>query len=428
MTAFSGNIHTNDDSNGQIVRAGKQSLFFHYVFLLFFFNVEYCFILNRYLLRTQTSSVDQSAIIAWKEELNMNESRSDFKKKRIWKRVLLISLLGILVAAGGLMWGAYNDVDSTMNAVFNAVDTRDKREDEVSFSETQPISFALLGIDSYGDELEEMGGRSDTIIIVTINPETKQTTLVSIPRDSYTEMVDYQTDIYNEYNDKITHAYAFGGTEMALNSIQEFLNIPIDYYVEINMYGLADLVDAIGGIEITSPLTFDYNDAYFVEGETVTLQGWDALAFARMRYDDPQGDTGRQLRQQMVIKAIVDKLLSIEGISNYQDILTAVETNMRTNLTFENLIDIQKNYSDSITEYSQLNIAGEEMYMEDIYYNYVHPEERLRISNLLRDELELEQVTLDDMNLSDADIQYGYGDSNSPGNEVTLEEDSNNSY
>lgn len=92
---------------------------------------------------------------------------------------------------------------------------------------------------------------------------------------------------------------------MALNSIQEFLNIPIDFYVEINMYGLADLVDAIGGIEITSPLTFDYNDAYFVEGEKVTLQGWDALAFARMRYDDPQGDTGRQLRQQMVIKAIV---------------------------------------------------------------------------------------------------------------------------
>ena len=140
-----------------------------------------------------------------------------------------------------------------------------------------------------------------------------------------------------------------------------------------------------------------------------------------------QGDTGRQLRQQMVIKAIVDQLLSIEGISNYQDILTAVETNMRTNLTFENLIDIQKNYSDSITAYNQLSIAGEEMYMEDVYYNYVYPEERLRIANLLRGELELEKVKLDDMNLSDADIQYGYGDSSSD-SDVTLEEDGNNSY
>ena len=67
------------------------------------------------------------------------------------------------------------------------------------------------------------------------------------------------------------------------------------------------------------------------------------------------------------------------------------------------------------------------MYMEDIFYNYVHPEERMRISNLLRDELELGKVTLADMNLSDADIQYGYGDS-SLDSDVTLEEDGNNSY
>ena len=340
----------------------------------------------------------------------MNESRSDFKKKRIWKRVLLISLLGIMVVVGGLMWGAYNDVDSTMDAVFNPVDTEDKREDEVSFSETQPISFALLGIDSYGDELEEMGGRSDTIIVVTINPQTKQTTLVSIPRDSYTEMVKYQPDSSDEYNDKITHAYAFGGTEMALNSIQEFLNVPVDYYVEINMNGLEDLVDAIGGIEITSPLTFEYEGTSFKAGDTAILQGREALAFSRMRYDDPEGDTGRQQRQQLVIKAIVNQLLSIEGIPDYEVILSSVEMSMRTNLTFENLVDIQKYYSDSIISYEQYVISGENIYMEDIYYYYVQPEERLRISNFLRDELELEHVSLNDINVSNADLQFRYRD------------------
>ena len=340
----------------------------------------------------------------------MGDSKSSFKKKRIRKRFLLIFFLGVLVVSGGWMWQAYNHMDSTMDAVFYDVETRDKREDEVSLSAAQPISFALLGIDSYGDELEEMGGRSDTIIVVTINPQTKQTTLISIPRDSYTEMVNYQTDSSDEYNDKITHAYAFGGTEMALNSIQEFLDVPVDYYVEINMHGFEDLVDAIGGVEITSPLTFEYNGADFKAGDIATLHGWEALAFARMRYDDPQGDTGRQQRQQLVIKAIVDKLLSTEGISNYEAILSSVEMSMRTNLTFENLVDIQKYYSDSITSYEQYLIAGEDMYMEDIYYYYVQPEERLRISNLLRDELELEQVSLDDMNMSDADLQFGYGD------------------
>ena len=340
----------------------------------------------------------------------MKDSKSSFKKKRVRKRVLFLFFLGVFVVSGVWMWQSYNNMDSTMDAVFYDVGTQDKREDSVFLSAAQPVSFALLGIDSYGEELEERGGRSDTIIVLTINPQTKQTTLVSIPRDSYTEMVNYQTDNNNEYNDKITHAYAFGGTEMALNSIQEFLDVPIDYYVEINMDGLEYLVDAIGGIEITSPLTFEYDGASFVAGDTVTLQGGEALAFARMRYDDPQGDTGRQQRQQLVIKAIVDQLLNIEGISNYEAILSAVEMSMRTNLTFENLVDIQKHYSDTITSYEQSVITGEGIYMEDIYYYYVQPEERLRISNLLREELELDQISFDELNLSDADLQFGFGD------------------
>lgn len=340
----------------------------------------------------------------------MDDSKRSVKKKRVRKRLLLLFFLAVLVVTGSWMWQAYNHMDSTMDAVFYDAETQDKREDPVSLSAAKPISLALLGIDSYGDELEEMGGRSDTIIVVTINPQTKQTTLISIPRDSYTEMVNYQTGINNEYNDKITHAYAFGGTEMALNSIQEFLDVPVDYYVEINMDGLEYLVDAIGGIEITSPLTFEFDGASFKAGDTVTLQGREALAFARMRYVDPKGDTGRQQRQQLVIKAIVEQLLNIEGISNYEAILSSVEMSMRTNLTFENLVDIQKYYSDSITSYGQYVIAGEKICMEDIYYYYVQPEERLRISNLLRDELGLEQVSLDDLNLSDADLQLGFGD------------------
>lgn len=102
--------------------------------------------------------MDQSAIIAWKEELNMNESRSDFKKKEnLEKGLAHPPCSGIMVVVGGLMWGAYNDVDSTMNAVFNAVDTEDKREDEVSFS--KPNRYPLHCWESIvtETELKEMG-------------------------------------------------------------------------------------------------------------------------------------------------------------------------------------------------------------------------------------------------------------------------------
>ena len=230
-----------------------------------------------------------------------------------------------------------------------------------------------------------------------------------MPRDSYAEMVGYETNLYPEYNDKITHAYAFGSTQMAINSIQEFLNVPIDYYVEINMQGLHDIVEAIGGIELTSPLSFEFEGSSFIEGETKLADGWDALAFARMRKEDPEGDLGRQNRQRMVIKAILDKLISIDSVTNYKKILSAVEVNIQTNLSFEDLLDIKSGYVDALDNFTQLSIAGEELYYDEIYYYYVDPEERLRMANTLRNELEIEEVQFSDMNLSDADASFGYG-------------------
>ena len=244
---------------------------------------------------------------------------------------------------------------------------------------------------------------------MTINPITNKTTLVSIPRDTYTEMVGYETEIYGKYSDKITHAYAFGSTEMALNSIQEFLNVPIDYYVEINMQGLHDIVEAMGGIELTSPLSFEFEGSSFVKGKTFTANGWDALAFARMRKEDPEGDIGRETRQRMVIQAILDKLMSIDSVTNYKKILKAVEVNTQTNLSFNDLLSIKSGYADALETVHQDTLTGEDAYYNEIYYYYVDPEERLRVSNLLRDELELDHASISDINLTDVDLESGYG-------------------
>jgi anionic cell wall polymer biosynthesis LytR-Cps2A-Psr (LCP) family protein len=162
-------------------------------------------------------------------------------------------------------------------------------------------------------------------------------------------------------------------------------------------------------------LTFEFEGSSFIEGETVTADGWDALAFARMRKEDPEGDLGRQNRQRMVIKAILDKLISIDSVTNYKKILSAVEVNIQTNLSFENLLDIKSGYVDALDTFTQLSIAGEELYYDEIYYYYVDPEERLRISNTLRDELEIDQVQFSDMNLSDADSSFGFGQMTSAG-------------
>lgn len=124
--------------------------------------------------------------------------------------------------------------------------------------------------------------------------------IISIPRDSYTEIIG------KGKKDKINHAYAFGGINMAVKTVENFLDIPIDHYIEVNMEGFKDIVDAVGGIEVNNDMEFKYGE-HFNKGE-IHLNGDQALLYSRMRYNDPRGDFGRQMRQRQVIQAVIKKV------------------------------------------------------------------------------------------------------------------------
>ena len=340
----------------------------------------------------------------------MDETRKGKQgKKRIW-RVIFTILLVVMVGAVAYLFKAYSDIGSTAESIYNSVNVNEMREEAIEVeTATQPISFLLLGADTGSAEEERTEtGRSDTIIVCTVNPNTKTTTLLSIPRDSYAEIVGYSDvyDYYGDYYDKMNHAYAFGGTEMSINTVQEFLNVPIDYYVEVNFDGLVDIVDAVGGIEITSPLTFDFYGPQFIEGQTQTLTGYDALQFSRMRKQDPEGDLGRQKRQQMVIKAILDKVLTMGTVVNYKNILATLEDNVQLNMSLDEILSIASGYRKSMENFQQFYVEGEEMYIDEIYYYYVDPQERLRLSNILRTELELPEITIDEISTSANEPYY----------------------
>lgn len=340
----------------------------------------------------------------------MDETRKSRKgRKRIWKVIFSI-LMVMMVGAVAYLFKAYSDIGSTADSIYNSVNVNEMREEAIEVeTATQPISFLLLGADTGSAEEERTEtGRSDTIIVCTVNPNTKTTTLLSIPRDSYAEIVGYSDvyDYYGDYYDKMNHAYAFGGTEMSINTVQEFLNVPIDYYVEVNFDGLVDIVDAVGGIVVTSPLTFDFYGPQFIEGETRTFTGFEALQFARMRKQDPEGDLGRQKRQQMVIKAILDKVLTMGTVVNYKNILATLEDNVQLNMSLDEILSIASGYRKSMETFQQFYVEGQEVYIDEIYYYYVNPEERLRLSNILRAELELPEVALEDISTSGSEPNY----------------------
>jgi LCP family protein required for cell wall assembly len=295
------------------------------------------------------------------------------------------------------------DVNNTANNIFNSINTENKRESQVVIEATQPISFVFLGVDNGAQGREEDVGRSDAILIGTVNPKTRTTTLVSIPRDTYALMDGYDTEYGELFYDKLTHAYAYGEAEMAINSIQELINVPIDYYVELNMQGLIDIVDALGGIEVKSPISFEERGYTFVAGKTYEMDGQQALVFARMRKFDLEGDYGRQKREKLVIKAMMDKILQFDTVLNYESLLKTLDKNVKTNLTLNDMTNLLATYGKSLENFKQDSLAGEELWLEDIYYFYIHPEERLGLSNKLREELELDPIEIEDLHLSDTD-------------------------
>lgn len=313
-------------------------------------------------------------------------SRHRVKKKNKLLRFILMAMLLFLAVIGIYVMDVYKNVDNTTNEIYVPIEEVDSmRESSASLKSKDPISILLLGVDT-GDLGRTERGRSDTMMVVTVNPNTKKSVIMSIPRDTYTEIVGYGT------SDKINHAYAFGGTSMAINSVQNLLDIPIDYYVTVNMAGIQEIVDAVGGIDIVSPLTFTQDGYTFYEGEVNHLDGQASLAFARMRYEDPEGDTGRQARQRLIIEGVVDKAVSASTLLNYQDILGSLSNNVQTNFQMKDYLALQSNdYMAAARNISSEQIGGSGGIAEDgVYYNWLSDEELDRVQTLLKTELELE--------------------------------------
>ncbi|WP_142447385.1 LCP family glycopolymer transferase, partial [Escherichia coli] len=223
-------------------------------------------------------------------------------------------------------------------------------------------------------------GRSDTIMVATVNPKQEKTVLVSLPRDTYAEIVGHNT------MDKINHAYAFGGTAMTIATVEKLLDIPINYYVSINMQGVESLVDAVGEVEVSNPFAFTYEDTEFPKGPQ-RLDGSSALKYVRMRYDDPEGDYGRQARQRQVIKGILQQALSIKGISRYQEILSSLESTIKTDIPFNDLEVLARKYRSAFSTIESEQAKGEGFMQNEISYQRLSPEELARVQRLLKTEL-----------------------------------------
>lgn len=302
-------------------------------------------------------------------------------KKKKWLRIIGLVVLFLIIGIGAYAYSVYHSLTSAVDTMHKPIERKgsEKRTEEVTLEKKDPFSVLMLGV----DEREGDKGRSDTIIVLTVNPNKNSIKMLSIPRDTRTEIIGHNTV------DKINHAYAFGGEEMSMNTVEHFLDIPIDYYVKINMEGFKDIVNAVGGITINNPFAFSDYGYDFKKGN-ITLDGDEALVFVRMRKQDPSGDYGRQQRQRLVIQGVIDKGASFSSLTRFNNIFGALGKNVKTNLTFDEMIDIQKNYKDTRHNLEQIQMEGEGKYINSISYQIISEEEQKRVQDELKAHLELD--------------------------------------
>ncbi|MFF2175828.1 LCP family protein [Lysinibacillus sp. NPDC058147] len=291
--------------------------------------------------------------------MEKNMKRSEGKKS---KKKILLWIVGSLLTIFLIFIGtAYYTIQKTMNKINTPLieTTGDDNKEQKIVTKKDPFSVLLLGVDQRKND----SGRSDTMIVITVNPEKHTMKMLSIPRDTRTEIIGHNSV------DKINHAYAFGGVPMAVNTVEHFLDIPINYYVFINMEGFLQIIDTIGGVTIDNDMDLTYDSYHYPKGE-VTLDGDKALIFSRIRYEDPRGDFGRQIRQRQIIEAVLKKASSTSSILlKATDMLDVVGDNVRMNFTMKDLIQLQSIYKKMNGNIEQLSFKeGNGKRIDHIWY------------------------------------------------------------
>jgi len=314
--------------------------------------------------------------------------RADKKRKKgkRWLKIIGLLFVFLIIGGGAYAYTVYQSLTTAVDTMHQPIEREksEKRPEVITLTKQEdpdPFSVLLLGVDERAGD----SGRSDTMIVLTVNPEMNSIKMLSIPRDTRTEIVGRGLE------DKINHAYAFGREEMSIATVENLLDVPIDYFVKVNMEGFKDIVNAVGGIQVTNGLDFNQEGHQFNKGE-IGLNGEEALAFVRMRKEDPNGDFGRQERQRQVIQGIISKGVSLGSLTRFDDIFEALGKNVRTNLTFDEMMDIQKNYKDAAGSVEQLQMTGENKKIDGIFYVLVPEEEIKKVQTELKTHLEINKT------------------------------------
>ncbi|WP_106496318.1 LCP family glycopolymer transferase [Lentibacillus sp. Marseille-P4043] len=302
------------------------------------------------------------------------EKRTKHKKSRkLWLIIPLAIIVVLIMGVGIYAFSIYNNAKQTVNEkMHEPVESIDHKQAKKNVKATKPLNILLLGVDERANDR----GRSDALMVLSLDPESDKMQLVSIPRDTRTTIIGKGSE------DKINHAYAFGGADMSVATVENFLDISLDYYVRMNMEGLQELVDQLGTITVDNEI--EWNDGkYDFDLGPVEMDGDKTMHFVRMRKKDPNGDFGRTKRQRQVIQGIVDKGASAGSVSKINGVIDILGNNMATNLDFDDMKNLMSGYKDTRKNVTSYMMKGNGTKIDGVYYLMIPNEEVEKVHGMI---------------------------------------------
>ncbi len=275
------------------------------------------------------------------------------KKRRIWPWVLMV-----LVFIAAALAGAYYASNSLLEKPV------EKKQSDELLTAKDKATIMIMGVDERDDDV----GRSDTLMIASIDPKTNQASLLSVPRDT-------RVKIKGHGFDKINAAYAYGKEPLSQDTVENLLGVNIDHYIIINTKSFKEIIDAISGIDIDVPKRMHYEDPWDDDGGLIIdfqpgMQHMDgAKAVTYVRYRDEEGDLGRIRRQQDFVRACMEKIVSPAIIPKLPSVIKEVMESIDTDLTFRQLLEFAGTLKESKANGLKTDmVPGKPLYIDGISY------------------------------------------------------------
>lgn len=291
------------------------------------------------------------------------------------RKIILILLFVSVVLVGGITGWAVYSANKINTKVYEKLNPSDEQYDlDYDQLKQEPFNVLLLGVDT-GEFGRTDSGRSDSMIVAHINLKKKEYTLMGVERDLLVDIAD------QGMQDKLNAAYAYGGASCSVKTVEKMLDIQIPYFVSIDMGDFQKILKEVGAVQVENEFEFSSDGFDFPKGK-LTLSPEEALSWARMRYEDPRGDYGRQMRQQLLLKGVLENMAQLNQVTKWNAFIDILTDNIKTNLPITNLVLHAKKLMKEPTIIHD-QVIGEELIQNGISYQTVSTEEIARVHDVL---------------------------------------------